>query len=326
MAPTGPDGCRNVGRFWNGQTETTARLTLRPPAEADADAVAALLNDPEVAGAGATLPYPCERGHALEFVARAGAEIRAGRGIVLLLHERLGGRLVGCVGAGIEAATAEVGFWIGRDFWGRGYATEAVRRLLRLLFRARGVGMAWATARPGNLASRRVLGKCGFMRDGVRASPAASAGGEALDVFVLDREVWESAPRPMLLVAAVALVDADGRVLLTRRPPGKDMAGMWEFPGGKLKEGETPEAAVIREAAEELGIDLSVGCLAPIAFASHDYDSFHLLMPLYVSRQWEGTVAAREGQELAWVRPLRMADYVMPPADVPLVALLRDWL
>ena len=132
--------------------------------------------------------------------------------------------------------------------------------------------------------------------------------------------------RPLVLVAAVALIDPDGRVLLARRPRGKAMAGLWEFPGGKVAAGETPEAALIRELAEELGIDVTESCLAPFAFASHGYDDFHLLMPLYVCRIWEGRVRAREGQELEWVRPKAMRDYPMPPADAPLVGLLRDLL
>ncbi len=130
----------------------------------------------------------------------------------------------------------------------------------------------------------------------------------------------------IVLVAAVALVDRDDRVLLARRPEGKPMAGLWEFPGGKLQPGETPEAALIRELGEELGIDTEESCLAPIAFASHAYEDFHLLMPLFVCRVWRGTPQPREGQELAWVRPARMADYPMPAADVPLVAQLRDLL
>ncbi|WP_083699070.1 (deoxy)nucleoside triphosphate pyrophosphohydrolase [Aerophototrophica crusticola] len=133
-------------------------------------------------------------------------------------------------------------------------------------------------------------------------------------------------PVKTLLVAAVALVDADGRVLLAQRPPGKSMAGLWEFPGGKVHEGETPEAALVRELKEELGIDTAESCLAPFAFASHGYEAFHLLMPLFVCRVWKGTPQPLEGQQLAWVRPNRMGDYPMPPADIPLVALLRDLL
>ena len=135
-----------------------------------------------------------------------------------------------------------------------------------------------------------------------------------------------SAPRETLLVAAVALVDPDGRVLLTRRPEGKPMAGLWEFPGGKVEAGETPEAALDRELREELGIDICVSCLAPLTFASHAYEGFHLMMPLYVCRKWDGIARPREGQETAWVRPRQMRAYPMPPADAPLVARLEDVL
>lgn len=132
--------------------------------------------------------------------------------------------------------------------------------------------------------------------------------------------------RRVVLVAAVALVDRDGRVLLAQRPEGKSMAGLWEFPGGKVEPGETPEAALMRELHEELGISTWESCLAPLTFASHAYDDFHLLMPLFVCRKWEGVPQAREGQRLAWVRPGALRDYPMPPADVPLIPILRDWL
>jgi 8-oxo-dGTP diphosphatase len=132
--------------------------------------------------------------------------------------------------------------------------------------------------------------------------------------------------RRIVLVAAVALIDSDGRVLLAERPAGKHLAGLWEFPGGKVQPGETPEAALIRELAEELGIDVHASCLAPFTFASHAYPDFHLLMPLYVCRKWQGIVIPCEGQRLAWVRPARLGDYEMPPADTPLVAMLRDLL
>lgn len=130
----------------------------------------------------------------------------------------------------------------------------------------------------------------------------------------------------ILLVSAVALIDSDGRVLLAQRPPGKSLAGLWEFPGGKVDPGETPEAALIRELREELGIETKASCLAPLTFASHGYEDFHLLMPLFACRRWEGIAQAQEGQTLAWVRPERLRDYPMPPADLPLIPILRDWL
>jgi 8-oxo-dGTP diphosphatase len=130
----------------------------------------------------------------------------------------------------------------------------------------------------------------------------------------------------LILVAAVALIDTDGRVLLAQRPAGKSMAGLWEFPGGKVEPDETPEAALIRELHEELGIDTWTSCLAPLTFASHAYDDFHLLMPLFACRKWEGVVTGREAQALVWVRPEKLRDYPMPAADLPLIPILRDWL
>ena len=130
----------------------------------------------------------------------------------------------------------------------------------------------------------------------------------------------------IVLVSAVALIDIDGRVLLAQRPEGKAMAGLWEFPGGKVEEGETPEAALIRELQEELGIDTHASCLAPLAFASHSYEDFHLLMPLFACRRWQGNVRPLEGQTLAWVRAKDLRNYPMPPADEPIVPILRDWL
>lgn len=131
---------------------------------------------------------------------------------------------------------------------------------------------------------------------------------------------------PLVLVVACALVDTDGRVLICKRPEGKALAGLWEFPGGKVEPGEGPEAALIREMHEELGITITASCLAPFVFASHSYETFHLLMPLYLCRRWEGVVMAKEHAALAWVKPNALSAYAMPPADAPLVAYLRDFL
>ncbi len=128
----------------------------------------------------------------------------------------------------------------------------------------------------------------------------------------------------MILVVACALVDGDGRVLVAERPAGKNMAGLWEFPGGKVEADETPEAALTRELKEELSIDVTAACLAPLSFASHAYDDFHLLMPLYVCRKWDGQIVPREGQNTKWLRPRYLFDLPMPPADKPLIAALRD--
>ena len=130
----------------------------------------------------------------------------------------------------------------------------------------------------------------------------------------------------IILVSAVALIDPDGRVLLAQRPDGKSMAGLWEFPGGKVEAGETPEDALVRELHEELGIETWSSCLAPFTFASHTYDDFHLLMPLFACRKWDGIVQGKEGQKLAWVQSKGLKEYPMPPADIPIISILRDWL
>ena len=140
----------------------------------------------------------------------------------------------------------------------------------------------------------------------------------------LATEVENAGAVPTVLVVAVALIDPDGRILIAQRPEGKQLAGLWEFPGGKVEAGERPEQALIRELHEELGIDVKEACLAPFVFTSHAYEKFHLLMPLYLCRRWSGTVVAKEHTALAWVKPDKLRDYPMPPADEPLVAWLRD--
>ncbi|MEO0999093.1 MAG: (deoxy)nucleoside triphosphate pyrophosphohydrolase [Pseudomonadota bacterium] len=133
-------------------------------------------------------------------------------------------------------------------------------------------------------------------------------------------------PRRLVLVAAAALVDPDGRVLIAQRPEGKAMAGLWEFPGGKVEPGETPEACLIRELHEELGLDTWESCLAPLTFASHGYESFHLLMPVFICRKWRGVAAPKEGQQICWVHPQKLREFPMPEADLPLIPILRDWI
>src|SRR5437016_11531805 len=156
--------------------------------------------------------------------------------------------------------------------------------------------------------------------------PASFIASNVLEPLAFPSSVQHVVSVKLVLVAACALVDADGRVLIAQRPPGRSMAGLWEFPGGKVEAGETPEATLIRELKEELGIVVKEACLAPLTFASHAYDDFHLLMPLYVCRRWEGTVSAQENQRLAWVRPNKLRDYPMPPADLPLIPHLTSLL
>lgn len=301
------------------------RLVLRRPVPTDASAVAEAVGDPDILRFLPLIPDPYTLTDAEHWIATSGAH-------ELLAFRASDNALVGAVALRPKPdGTGEIGYWAHRAYRGQGYTTEATRRLTRHAFEQLGFTRLIAGAVAENVSSRRVLAKLGFVRFGeeTREYPARNLT-HRLDLYALDAPECGRdpilPPLPTVLVSAVALVDADGRVLIARRPPGKSMAGLWEFPGGKVQPGETPEAALVRELHEELGIDTAGSCLAPFTFASHRYERFHLLMPLYLCRRWKGTPAPREGQELAWVKPVRLGDYPMPPADVPLVAMLRDFL
>jgi 8-oxo-dGTP diphosphatase len=317
----------------------TERLVLRALHPDDAEGLHRLVNDWEVTRNLAVVPFPYPRPLADKWIAATGRELAAGTAYSLAItgHEGPQEYLLGVVSLRLERRrrSARLGYWVGRRFWRHGVASEAVGRLVRWSLANLELDRIVADVATDNPASAAVLRRIGFRQTGEGTAHSVALGAE--------RPVWqfeagredvfghpgaEPAPgeRPLMLVAACALVDSDGRVLLARRPEGKKMAGLWEFPGGKLNPGETPEAALIRELKEELGIDVSAACLAPFAFASHAYERFHLLMPLYFCRRWKGRVTAREGQALAWVRPQKLTEYEMPPADKPLIPLLRDFL
>ena len=305
----------------------TARLLLRRLVPGDAAGVTRLVNDYSVAGNLARVPFPYRQELALEWIAAAGDQIDTGDAFHLAITQD--GALVGCVGLTLKRGNLpEIGYWIGRKFWGQGLAREASLGLLEWAEAHLGLTEFEASALTDNLASQAVLRHLGFIESGTGVQQFLSRNRNM--PVVLFRRVAQppvpKPPRPILLVVACALLDPEGRILLAQRPSGKSMAGLWEFPGGKLDPGEAPEAALIRELREELGIETQAACLSPLFFASHAYPDFHLLMPLYICRKWEGRAVAREGQNLAWVRPAKLRDYPMPPADVPLVALLRDFL
>ncbi len=320
---------------------TTERLILRPLRADDAESLHRLINDWDVSRTLAVVPFPYPRALADDWIASTARELESGSAYHLAITGQDGADelLVGVVGLRLDlrARRGRLGYWVGRRFWGHGVATEAAGRLARWALANLDLDRLEANVATDNPASVAVLRHIGFRETGRGTEKFVSRGGEHPVLrFEATREHLfaasipptdqDQATRPLLLVAACALIDADGRVLLTRRPEGKWLAGLWEFPGGKLQGNETPEVALIRELKEELGIDVSAACLAPFAFASHDYERFHLLMPLYLCRRWKGIPRAHEGQALAWVRPHKLADYPMPPADKPLIPLLRDFL
>ena len=321
----------------------TERLTLRAWRASDAAAMHRLVNDWEVVKTLARVPFPYPADLADEWIASTLARISAGESYDLaIVGEENGAELlVGAIGLTLNRAQreAELGYWVGRKYWGHGVAPEACRRLLDWAFATLDLDRVVASALEDNQRSAAVLQRLGLREAGHGTREFLCRGGmmpvrlfagtrEDLTVHAAPAEAV-AAPdggKPVLLVAACAQVDTDGRVLLARRPEGKPLAGLWEFPGGKVNPGETPEAALIRELKEELGIDVHASCLGPFTFASHGYEKFHLLMPLFLCRRWQGQVQGREGQALAWVKPARLGDYPVPPADLPLVAMLRDFL
>ncbi len=318
----------------------TERLALRPYRPDDAAELHRLINDWEVTRNLAAVPFPYPRALADEWIASARDSLAGGSAYHLLISGTEGEReiIVGGVGLRIDATarTGRLGYWVGRRFWRLGVASEAAGRLARWALANLDLVRLEATVATDNSGSIAVLRRIGFRQVGKGAETFVARGGEHPvlrfeatrdDLFGQpEAEPAADGSKPLLLVAACALIDVDGRVLLARRPEGKKMAGLWEFPGGKLHPGETPEAALIRELQEELGIDVAATCLAAFAFASHAYERFHLLMPLYLCRRWKGKLQPLEGQTLAWVRPDKLADYPMPEADQPLVPLLRDFL
>ncbi len=319
----------------------TERLSLRPYRPEDAADLHRLINDWEVCRSLAAVPYPYPRALADEWIDSANRSLAEGTAYHLAITGKEGDAevIVGGVGLRVDPAAniGRLGYWVGKRFWGHGVATEAAGRLARWALANLDLQAIEASVATDNTASIAVLRRISFVEDGGGSEHFRTRDAELPILrFVATRErlfgvsdvgqANDSGSLPLLLVAACALVDVDGRVLLARRPEGKRMAGLWEFPGGKLDRGETPEMALIRELREELGIEVAASCLAPFAFASHAYATFHLLMPLYLCRRWQGRPQGREGQTLAWVRPEKLTDYPMPEADRPLVPLLRDFL
>lgn len=267
----------------------TTRLRIAPLTPADHPALAAAAPDLDRQA----LSVALEQGNALP----------------LCLRRVEDGHLIGLVTLTRQDGGYTLSARIADDLQRQGYGSEALRAVLDYALLTLHLPGLSADIPP---TAASLADRLGFVRDGTTARIDAAA-------------VRRLTARRMVLVSAVVLVDADNRILLQQRPPGKQLAGLWEFPGGKVDPGETPEQALVRELQEELGIDTRSSCLAPLTFASHSYDDFHLLMPVYVCRQWQGQVRGQEGQTLAWVPVRKLRDYPMPPADIPLIPMLEMW-
>lgn len=322
-----------------GPVLRSARLALRPLHGEDVAAFHRLINDWDICRRVPDAPFPYPESQAQDWIDAAAAGREAGRAEQFAIVETLSGTLVGCAGLTFskDRKDAELGYWIGRQYWRQGYALEAVRRLTEWAFASLPIAQITAVVAADNEGSLAVLRHLSFTQTGKGHRVFSCRPGQKLPVrhFALARDVEAPVETPALvtvqksatlLVVAAALIDQQGRVLLARRPEGRKMAGLWEFPGGKLEPGETPEAALARELREELGLEADPKDFAPFVFASHAYDTFHLLMPVFLCRRWQGEPQGREGQKLAWVAPGNLAEYPMPAADRPLIPMLRDFL
>ncbi len=317
----------------------TARLTLRPLRPEDATALHRLINDWDICRKLPDAPFPYPADLAAGWIAAAAEDRAAGVAQQFALIEVATGLLIGCAGLRLarDKQSADLGYWLGRRTWGQGFGLEAAARLASWGLAELNVSRITATVAADNASSIAILRRAGFAPAGQGMQAFQCRPGTKLPVLYFSLARDEAAPAAtvpaaapaapgLLLVVAAALVDGEGRILLARRPEGKKMAGLWEFPGGKMNAGELPEAALARELKEELDIDVAPANLAPFAFASHAYEGFHLLMPLFLCRRWSGKPQPREGQALAWVAPDRLVEYPMPPADRPLIPMLRDFL
>lgn len=323
---------------------------LRPLMPPDGADVHRLVNDWSVVRMLSHLPFPYPRDLADQWIASTIERQSAGTAWHFAICE--GDTLIGCIGLSVDPSsqTGRIGYWVGRPYWRRGVAGTCVRHVIGWAFDTLPIQTVAADVAGDNAASLTLLDRLGFTQAGTTRVPFLSRGKDPYPVLTyrLDRaaftaltpaenaqdEVHSPGTVPeaalqhrlsrILLVVAGVLVDREQRILIARRPSGKPMAGLWEFPGGKVEPHESPEQALIRELDEELGVDIGAGCIAPFTFVSENIGTRHLLMPLYLCTRWRGIPAPRENQELAWVRADELGAYPMPAPDRPLIPLLKE--
>lgn len=294
----------------------TERLTLRPLEEEDAVPMTALANDIRVAERLARLPHPYTLQDAHKYIDFTQEGIKKGTHVCLAVVRRKDNAFMGVVGL-----EGEVGYWLGFKFWGQGYGKEAMKVLIQFGFFALQQEQLKARVRQDNTASRRIFEGLGFKNVGqVECSSLGYEGTKPAVMYALSRKEfldhYNAISRPLVWVSAAALINEKGELLMAERPEGGNMAGVWELPGGKMEAGETPEQTLIRELKEELHIDVKEEDCEPLGFTSYRYDTFHLIMPFYLCRQWEGIPHGAEGQRLAWITYADLAHLPLPPADI----------
>ncbi|MBS0271807.1 MAG: 8-oxo-dGTP diphosphatase MutT [Proteobacteria bacterium] len=304
----------------------TERLTLRPLEEKDAASMAVLANDRSIAERLARLPHPYTIEDALKFIAYAQEGIKKGTHVIFAVIRRADQTFMGVVGS--EEA---LGYWLGEEFWGQGYGKEAMRAVVQFCFGVLQREELRAAALVDNIPSRRIIEGLGFLQSGAKEMTSLGYEGTKPGIeYLLSRkdymEHYNTSKHQILWVVAAAIINKKGELLITERPMGKALAGVWELPGGKMELGETPENSLIRELKEELGIKVREDDLEPLSFASYRYETFHLIMPIYLCHQWEGNLHGAEGQKIAWITYTDLAYYPLPPADILPAHRLADIL
>ncbi|MBY0293096.1 MAG: GNAT family N-acetyltransferase [Alphaproteobacteria bacterium] len=304
----------------------TDRLALRPLEEKDAEPMAILANDKRVAERLKRLPHPYTLQDAHQFIAFTQSGIQKGSSICLAIIRRSDQTFMGVIGL-----EEELGFWLGHAFWGQGYGKEAMKAFVQFAFFTLQQQNMRTSALVDNAPSRRIFEGLCFSQIGTKEMTSLGyRGTKPVINYALARkdyiERYHAIKRPLLWVVAATLINERGELLLAERPPGKSLAGIWELPGGKIEEEETPEQALIRELQEELHITVEEEDLNPLCFASYRYDTFHMILPVYLCRKWAGPLHGAEGQKLAWVTYDQLIHFPLPPADILPAHRLADTL
>ncbi len=304
----------------------TSHLTLRPVEMKDAEELARLANDHRIAERLARLPHPYSLQNAKDFIHASQEGLRKGDFVRLAVIRRKDQQFMGMIGL-----EGDLGYWLGIEFWGQGYGKEAMKAFVEFCFFALGQDLLKASALVDNIPSRRVFESLGFSIVGDKESTSVYYEGtkpafwyELKKTDFLTKH--QEHERPLVWVVAAALINQDGKMLIAQRPEGKPLPGVWELPGGKMELGESPERALVRELHEELGIVVKEDDLEPLLFASHRYDTFHMIMPIYLCQTWEGEAHGAEGQNVTWATYEDLADFPLPSADITLAHKLADIL